>query len=281
MWRETLDILKPSQVDPIESRLTRGSSGLAYYQYLPRQPNPDLPPFVSVHGISRNAHEHMAAFGGLAERSGRLLIAPVFDDDRFKGYQRLAADSGLAETAFLSMLNEKLSATGISTEKIVLFGYSAGAQFAHRFAMLHPNNVSQLILASSGWYTFPTENARYPYGISRRTRMGRRANGGMGELFRLPILLLVGDRDLERDSNLRQNAEVDIRQGLTRVERARRWQLAVEAVALRCGTTANIAFEMLPGCGHEFTECVNRGELSARIENWLEERSGCGEPSMS
>ena len=43
--------------------------------------------------------------------------------------------------------------TGIDTRRINLFGFSGGAQFAHRYAMAHPGSVNALVLTAPGWFT--------------------------------------------------------------------------------------------------------------------------------
>jgi len=105
---------------------------------------------------------------------------------------------------------------------------------------------------------------------SDRAPLGLRIAAFAGLLFlHLPILVMVGARDLERDAGLRRNPQVDRRQGLTRVERAARWATALRAAAVELGIEPQVAFRQLPACGHSFADCVARGGLVGRTARWL------------
>jgi pimeloyl-ACP methyl ester carboxylesterase len=240
---------------------------LQYFLHRPQRVAADLPPLVAVHGISRNAERQLAVFQRLSESSGRLLIAPLFDKARYQGYQRIKPGRLAADRALICLLETLSRDCGQECGRIALFGFSGGAQFAHRFALFHPERVAQLALASAGWYSFPTENAPFPYGVGRR---GARAPAvRLGAFLAIPKLLLVGENDRERDPSLRAKPAVDIRQGADRLERARRWQAALEAAARRLGVKAPLQLATLPQSGHDFEECVEKGGLAERLEAWL------------
>jgi pimeloyl-ACP methyl ester carboxylesterase len=144
-----------------------------------------------------------------------------------------------------------------------LSGFSGGAQFAHRFAWLYPDMVGRLCATAPGWWTFPDAGASWPYGMA--------PGSGGAESFRLQanlrrfldreIVVCVGSDDVERDANLRQGGAIDVQQGATRVERARRWCAAAEAAARAEGLRPNITLRVLQGCGHSFADCVIHGGL--------------------
>lgn len=169
----------------------------------------------------------------------------------------------------MAVLADAGELAGISTQAIDLFGFSGGAQFAHRFTMLHPHRVTTLAVASAGWYTFPTEQERFPYGIAPTGTAGRRAHAALAQFLETPILVLVGERDVTRDAGLRKEHKVDRAQGLTRVERGARWVSALRRTAWQRGINPNIRFERLPNCGHSFEECVNLGGLVLRVMDWF------------
>ena len=262
-------------VDPapgmeIVFRAPASRDAVPYYLYVPKRLRGDRRPLVAVHGISRNALRQARIFAPLAERSGRLLVAPLFSTVQCRRYQKVVVDDCRADSALMATLNDVAERSGVGTGRIDLFGFSGGSQFAHRFAMLYPDRVGRLALASAGWYTFPTPDDPFPYGIAGGSAEGRRIASSLDRFLRIPKLVLVGERDVERDAGLRKGARVDTRQGRSRVERAQRWAEAVRQAAQARRVPATVAFRILPGCGHDFAECAARAGLAERVVTWLD-----------
>lgn len=214
------------------------------FAHVPADGRPDEV-LVAVHGISRNAVEHLRAFRKHA--SARMaVIAPRFPEGDFPDYQRLGLYGSKARADLtLDTALERFSAgTGIATGRFHLFGFSGGAQFAHRYAMLNPHRIRSLHVASAGWYTLPDPDLGWPYGLGRR-RLVRPMIRNLPLFRRLPIHVYVGSNDTGRDPALRQNRHVDRLQGRTRVDRARTWAAAVGA------RTVN----EIEGADHDFLAC--------------------------
>lgn len=222
---------------------------------------------VAVHGIRRGAQEQAALFGPKAAALGRIVIAPLFDAQHWPRYQRLGDG---ADAALLELLEGLGSDAAAPLDRLVRFdlcGFSGGAQFAHRFAMLHPERIGRLSLASAGWYTFP-DHAPYPYGLGPPGGSGARTarlQARLDAFLRLPIDVCVGERDNRRDANTRSGDDVDRQQGRDRRTRASRWSEAVAIEAAVRGTVPRIQFVVLPGCGHNFRRCAQRGGLVERV----------------
>ena len=242
-----------------------------YFLFQPERMDPARAPLVCVHGISRNAEEHARAFAAVAARQQRLLIAPYFDEARFDGFQRLVAGT---EQAVENLWRDVESFTGATLAAVDMVGFSAGAQFAHRYALLNPQRVRSQALVAAGWYTFPSERERFPYGIKREGKRGRRCAQNLLRFLTIPTLVLVGAEDSQRDAGLRRTPEVDIKQGINRIERASRWTCAVLQAATRAGVAPTVQFAMLPGCGHAFDDCVDRGGLVEQVDYWLQRGKG-------
>jgi len=252
-----------------ELRLPRDEEGIPYYLYIPSRMDPAAPPLVTVHGISRGAEEHIAAFAPWAERSGRVLVAPLFSESQCKRYQRVTQDRCQADRALFATLREVAEATGVEVDRVDLFGFSGGAQFAHRFALLHPDRVARLAVSSAGWYTQPDPAELYPYGLAPGTCGGQRFRPKLEAFLEIPTLILVGERDVDRDRALRKERRVDRRQGRTRVERAAHWSQALREAAARAGVSAEVRFRSLPNCGHAFEDCVRDGGLVEEVMAWF------------
>lgn len=235
---------------------------LACWLALPSELDPGARALVAVHGIRRGAEEQAALFAPRAAALGRIVVAPRFDALRWPRYQRLGEG---ADAALLGLLDQLQAADVIaSTECVDLCGFSGGAQFAHRFAMLHPQRIGRLCLASAGWYTFP-DASPYPYGLGAARRGGgaraARMQSRLDEFLRLPIDVCVGERDHRRDANTRGGDDIDRQQGQHRRARASRWSEALAIEAAVRGIVPRIRFKVLPDCGHNFRHCVRRGGL--------------------
>ncbi len=235
---------------------------------LPNGPMAALPPLVAVHGIKRGAREQALLLGRRAASQGRMVIAPLFEETRWPRYQQLVR-RGRADRALIALMDDLRVAGFWSGGAFELAGYSGGAQFAHRFAMLHPHLLSRLSVASSGWYTFPDHEVAFPYGLGarpgRRDDWGPRLAAGLELFLELPIQVCVGEMDSIRDANTRSGPDIDRQQGSNRLERAVRWVTALRRAALFHYIAPRVDLAVLPGCGHRFRNCVELGGL----DRWI------------
>lgn len=240
-----------------------GNSPLDYYTYVPESAGPRAPLLVLVHGISEAPRQLVERFSHLAGRHGAVLAAPHFARPRFRDYQRLGrvGRGARADDALDHVLDDIARRGCARTGRVFLFGYSGGGQFVHRYAMAHPARVAAAVVASAGWYTFPDSRRRYPFGT--------RSCDGLPDVrldpdayLRVPFLVTVGERDVERDASLRQTAGVDRRQGRHRIERAERWVEAMARAARKRGLPSPARLEVLAGVGHSLAENTDRGGLA-------------------
>jgi pimeloyl-ACP methyl ester carboxylesterase len=234
---------------------------LACWIAQPDRPAPAAPPLVAVHGIRRDARAQAALFGPRAAALGRVVVAPVFDAERWPRYQRLG---GGADRALLALLQRLRSLGRLPAGRVELFGFSGGAQFAHRFALLHPGALSRLCVACAGWYTFPDAEA-YPLGLGGDSTRAARMRERIDDFLRLPIDVCVGALDTRRDRHTRRGATIDAQQGRHRRERASRWSEALAIEAAVRGHLPRVRLAVLPGCGHDFRRCMLRGGLAERV----------------
>ena len=251
----------------ITARMPDAPGGL--FCWLVRSPTapPDAVPLVAVHGIRRRAQDQAALLAARAAELGRTIVAPLFDETNWPKYQQTVR-RGRADLALLSLMDD-LKAEGFwSGDQFELSGFSGGAQFAHRFAMLHPDRVRRLTVCSPGWLTFP-DDAPFPYGLgnkpNRSTDWGAEARSRLDKFLSIPMTVAVGAKDCEPDANTRRGESIDRQQGNNRLERATRWTFAMRAEAHRRHVHAQIDLKILPRCGHSFNRCVRRGGLDKII----------------
>jgi pimeloyl-ACP methyl ester carboxylesterase len=278
-----LAILKPSTTvrtmqhtsqftDRTRRRRAVSDRSIRYVHYAPQSVRRSDLVLVTVHGISRNADEHAAAFQSIADRLGCHLIAPQFDRDSFRDFQLLGLSGrGRRADHALEAALADLRRFGVDADaRLVLTGYSGGAQFAHRYAMAHPRRVALLLIAAAGWYTMPDAELPFPRGCGLGADAGTTLDPAA--LLRLPVLVTVGDGDIERDPGLRCDAWIDRDQGLTRVERARAWVTRLASEARRRDLTPRCRLELVAGAGHDFTAMVAAGMIR-RFQVFLDEHA--------
>jgi pimeloyl-ACP methyl ester carboxylesterase len=257
---------------PLARRVAEQGPPLSYRAFVPsgRSPASPLgPPLVLVHGRRRAATRQFRAFLPTAIARGVALIAPTFPRQQFSGYQYLAGTDGplCARDALLGTLDDAWQHLGVGTDEVDLVGFSAGAQFAHRFAMSAPGRVRRAVVAAAGWYTYLDEDRPFPRGAGAVAAGGERVD--VAAFLRIPVHVLVGDRDVGRGPSLRTGPSIDRRQGVNRIARALRWTDHLEDVARARNLAPRVSFDLLADTGHSFTEAVEKGGLVARTFDFL------------
>lgn len=226
---------------------------------------PDTPrksrPVVAVHGLNREAEVMADLLAPRADATGRTVILPLFDRQSWPRFQRAACDHR-ADWALLELLHVLRQDGEIGTAAPDLSGFSGGAQFAHRFAWLYPDQVARLCLVAPGWWTFPDARGAYPLGVAASCGVDTiRLRANLARFLDREIHVLVGALDVIQDKNLRQDPDVMAQQGPNRVARAKQWCAAAIRSAQDAGIPPRIAFDLMGECGHSFADCVANGGL--------------------
>lgn len=255
----------PPPIGRISFEIIPGSPAREYFKYVPAAASSESAVIVLVHGVTRRAAEQIFRFRSLADRANAILIAPYFSRPAFGLYQQVAdSKSGArADLALFDMLESIGKETGAAIDRVHLFGYSGGAQFVHRFVMLHPERAATMLIASAGWYTFPDERLPYPYGIANSPLPGEIE---ARQFLAIERHVLIGALDTGRGDNLRVSRKIDTQQGTNRLERARRWFQSMEEASQHYGVRPPQAtFEVIPGAGHSFANSARRRSLPERV----------------
>ncbi len=223
---------------------------LGYFGYVPESIHVNRPPLVTVHGISRNAGEHIFQFCSFADRYGVAVIAPHFPRSSHRWFQRLKEnDEGVAaDAAFDLTLNTAEDTFGLSFAKFRIFGHSAGGQYVHRYLMAHPDRADRASLFAPGWYSLPTNDHKFPYGIGGEKSPVK----SLDRFLNVFVQVLVGERDRARDASLRKSRKLDSTQGGDRVERANTWVQAMRQAAIDAGQPPRVLLNTIADAGHSF-----------------------------
>jgi poly(3-hydroxybutyrate) depolymerase len=217
------------------------------------------PILVALHGISRNAAEIAWRFADDPRFAECTVIAPLFAKARFGQYQQLTAGDGRvrSDVGLFALLDRLQNEHGIDTSRVRLFGFSGGAQMAHRIAMLYPHRVEAVLAVAAGWYLMPDPQLPYPYGLGGDSGVDHWST----EFLQVPMTVAVGTRDTRIDQWVRQDPVIGRQQGRTRLARARKWARAMGKLADECGCARRANFVALTGGSHDFSQCVRDAGL--------------------
>jgi poly(3-hydroxybutyrate) depolymerase len=224
------------------------------------------PLLVCVHGYTRQPVDHLQAFAAPAASAGFALLLPLFrDSGPHRMYQQLVHPrrGTRSDLALLEGIDRLADSQGLDTARIHFFGYSGGAQFVHRLALLHPRRVASLGIGAAGWYTWPDDQRPWPQGLSGAPVDSTSALD-MEAFLRLPIALWVGERDNAADTHLRDDPALNALQGPNRLERASRWAAALREQAAQRDIEARVSLDSLPRAGHDFLACHRKAGLADR-----------------
>ena len=232
-----------------------------YFVHVPREVRGRLEVLVALHGMGGAGPSFVQALEERADRQRWLLVAPTYayGDWRDPG---IVAGEG---TRLIPQLHDFLAAlparTGLDlAPRAALYGFSRGAQMAHRFAIIYPEQTLGVAAIAAGTYTLPLAEMtvqgqrvplRFPFGVADLSeRFGRAFDGAAVQ--HIPFWVAVGADDRNMEEVPRQ---WDPYVGRTRVERAQQF--------VQCLTDAGISAQLtiFPGVGHELTDTIRTQAL--------------------
>lgn len=236
-----------------------GGQQLKVWYFRPAGLATDAPVLFVFHGVGRNADEYLDDWVEHAERKKFLLIVPEFSKERFPGdaaynsgnmFDKAGQPRPRAQWTY-SLIEPLFDALtprlGHVRKDYMIYGHSAGAQFVHRFVFFVPEaRYTRAVSANAGWYTLPTLNDAFPYGLKGSAADERALRSALAR----PLTVLLGEADIDPNSSaLRHTPEADA-QGLFRFARGKFFfaRAQAEAAALKAPCHWNLA--TAPGIAH-------------------------------
>ena len=174
----------------------------SYYLYVPRgyRQLKSLSLIVLVHGSGRNAYSLRDEFIAIAERRGCAVLCPLFptgleDPNDTNNYKLIKFHEVRYDNVLLEMVEEAHARyPRINTGTFLLWGFSGGGQFVHRFAYLHPERLMGLAIGAPGTVTMLSSTSNFPVGVrDLQTIFGKEVN--FAALRGVPTLFVAGDAD--------------------------------------------------------------------------------------
>ena len=213
---------------------------------------PALRIVVALHGMNGQGEAFASSLLSEADKNGWVVIAPTIAYQNYLDTGLLTDDDLLYARELKATLDElpkRLAGYRLS-KRASLYGFSRGAQFAHRFALMYPDRVLGVAAMSAGAYTLPYENRSldgkttllpFPFGVGDfKQRLGQGPD--YAGLKRVKFLVQVGASD-NREGDVARSFDSFI--GKTRVERASSFVAALKEL----GITARLV--IVAGTGHE------------------------------
>jgi hypothetical protein len=179
--------------------------------------------------IDMNESSLMVTIGGMKTRTSKELL-PV-DEWTFKAIDDIF---GLMKQ-FAPNIDEYM-----------VYGHSAGAQFAHRMTVFtNFPNMTKSIAANAGWYTFLDANVEFPYGIK-----GMLDDNDLREVLSKKLIVLSGADDVMAGGRVRSTS-LALEQGRNRFERAANFYNFSEQLSNELQTGFQWEMEVVKNLGHD------------------------------
>lgn len=273
-----------------------------YYLHLPHsfqesspEEKEEVPFVVIVHGLSRNARELFNK--AVSEHSDWVILVPIFprsvgppgycggvvkshDGNSYRlllsrplGYSPAVETTGVDvneirfDQVLLGIIYEVKASTGLEygqKHKITLVGYSAGAQFSHRFAYLHASMLNVLAIGAPGTITLWDEKALYWRGTKDISTVFRK-DPELDHLKDVKVIFFVGSNDTKRlDSETGQTIGDSGEHGRNHASGHKGYKTRVELIgelydnwdSLGLGKSRQL--KKIMGVGHDSTEAIGR-----------------------
>ena len=224
----------------------------------PKKIDKDTELLFVMHGNDRNAKDYISAWIPHIKNKNIIVVAPRFDKRNYRYFFLLesANSSGVINNNSNDYINSSISSFynffkskfSLHTNKYMMFGHSAGAQFTHRYMLFSKDKrISNAVVANAGWYTF-LNGADFPYGINNspiditpsdiRWFMSNRST------------LLIGGNDISlNDVNSSRGA---INQGRTRLDRANNYFNVMIDIADKENIPLRWTYKVVDRVGHDY-----------------------------
>lgn len=182
----------------------RADPRFSYCLYVP--PTFDADPaghalVVAMHGSGRNMEGYRDRFAAFGRYRRCVILAPLFPvgplgDGNAHGFKLLQEGAVRYDQVLLAMVDEVGALLGTRFGRFLLFGYSGGGHFAHRFFYLHPERLHAVSIGAPGSVTLLDDNRDWWVGTrDLKARFGRDIN--LEAMRAVRVQLVVGAADIE------------------------------------------------------------------------------------
>jgi poly(3-hydroxybutyrate) depolymerase len=211
----------------------------------------DYPLLVVVHGSHRNAESYRDALADWAEEHQTVVLSPLFpsgiiEPGESNNYKQLLFHDIRYDLVLLAMVEETAAVYRIRRDRFMLYGYSGGGQFAHRFLYIHPERLQAVSIGAPGSVTLVNDTLGWWPGTANVEELfGRPLD--LEKVRAVPVQMVVGSDDTGSMAGFDSKRVMpgSDRAGRTRVERLETLRANFEAHGI------GVEYTVVPGVGHE------------------------------
>jgi len=248
-----------------------------FFQYIPRSVKPTSKLLVVCHGVFSEGTAERAASACLktwtrfAESERVILVAPAFDNENYAasragalgGYRSLVGRHVGADEFLHEIINVYKQSNPKYDGRFILFGHSAGGQFANRYVVRYPERIIAALISSPAWFAFPDPDQRWPYGTQPRKGNFKWGNTSERVLIderpdpdtwlqasQKPIMVIVGELDTK---------ELKPGSGKTHVSQATKWVKDMNSLAKENRKRGSVKLFVVPRTQHNYGQLSRAG----------------------
>ena len=216
---------------------------------------------IALHGMSGQGGAICNGLISFAQQNGVILLAPTFNySPNWQDPQTIAEeDVALSNTLNLMVSELEPMAHTHLKNRLMFYGFSRGAQLAHRYALLFPEKTLAVAVLSGGSYTLPYRSLDakgqqplpFPFGVSDLINYNAKPFN-QASFTKVNFQVEVGEGD---NDNSQVSRAWDSYIGKNRLERAQNFYQALRQMGL------NAQFVAFPGASHQETLAMRESAL--------------------
>ena len=227
---------------------------------------------VTIHGTGRTMGVYRDGFAEFCRWNKCLVLAPLFPvgvlgDDNPEGFKYMREGDIRYDQVLLAMVDEISQKLGQRFDRFMMFGFSGGGHFVHRFFYLHPKRLLAASIGSPGAVTLinperdfwvGTRNLKELFGIEL----------DLPAMREVAVQMVVGGADIETWEIDYKPGSVNYMEGIndtgrTRIERntALKENFEAHGIAVRQDIVPNVPHDgakVLPVVQDFFVDVLKR-----------------------
>ncbi|MDC1184027.1 hypothetical protein N8150_02365 [Gammaproteobacteria bacterium] len=226
---------------------------------LPKEINSETKVLFIIHGASRDAEGYLKLWIEPSKDKNVILVAPSFTKKQFRYYSTLGISSSSGKPrdksewltdsigSFFTYFKSKYN---LQYDKYLIYGYSGGSQFVHRYLMYGKDwSIEKAAIGSAGWYTF-LNNKPFPYGLKDMTI----SPGRIEWLMSRKVLFILSDEDNDRNHSSLNTTPGSMQQGDNRFVRGTRYFSSLINIGEKFKTPFRWQLKIVKGVAHDKDE---------------------------
>lgn len=156
---------------------------------------------VMMHGTGRTATAYRDGFMGFADANDCIILAPLFpagliEKGDLSNYKRLEFHDMRFDLLLLAMVDEVAAKYRVRADRFLMFGFSGGGHFTHRFLYAHPQRLLGVSIGAPGSVTLLDQTRDWWVGLRDfEARFGRPVD--IPAMRRVAVQMVIGGEDKE------------------------------------------------------------------------------------